>query len=310
MLKLNKNCNKQGFTFVEMVISLTCMLIIFAGVFSIFSGQNRINTAEQQIMDIQMNSRVALQHLGKTFKHAGFGTYESLTKSKVLSGTDPDNGSVNVDSVFWDINDQPANGTASDSVVVPYGLRQVANVNGTVNSTATVPYMNLTSNPPIPTNSGFTSYIYFFPNSGGNVFYKISSISTSNSTAGEYTLNEEVQLLLNNSDIFMVAPVRIKVENNSLILQNFASGNSLEIANNIQSLQLQYTTDGNNWVDDPGSLNDITGVKVYLLSRTDRVEPGYTNTHTYSMADQIVGPFNDGYHRKLSISEYSVRNTD
>ena len=261
---------------------------------------------------MQLNGRVAMERLNFIFRHAGFGCKDSFATGGSMDGEEPDGSTVSIDSVLWDIQNTTANGTNSDSVVVAYGFRRVAK--DTVISGSDV-NCNRTNGPTI-TNNGdandvddFKNYLAFVPDTGGNRFYQVQTVSLTgkNYVINLFQSNEELE---SGADVYMVVPVRIMVVNNLLSFKNFAykSSNLWEIAEHIQSLQLQYTTDGSTWEDNPADLEDVIGVSFFVLTRTQRPDPDYTDTKSYTMAGQTVGPFQDSFHRKLFQGTVWLRN--
>ncbi len=289
----------------ELLISITCLLLILAGVYDVFSRQSETSTVEQEILNMQMSSRVAIERLGFVFSNAGFGCRDSFDHGKTMSGDDPDgNGTVTVNQVFWDIQNNNVNGTNPDSVVATYGFRLVAEVDGLHNSTTSVDFKNVGS--PNITTSDFKKYLCFFPNIEGDLFYEVTDATD------PYDLDQETPQLSDDSEVYMVTPVRVKLVNETLYLQNFAYTQTKlwESAENIQDLQLQYTTDGTSWVDNPADPEDVIGVRIFVLARTERPDPGYSDSKTYELAGQSVGPFNDPFHRKVAQTTVWVRNND
>ena len=103
-----------------------------------------------------------------------------------------------------------------------------------------------------------------------------------------------------------------------------------EVSPGIQDLQVQFGVDTdivgsvfrgsvNRWVNPGNPLIDplsggfnpnakIVAVKIWLLIRAERPEPGFTNTRNYVYADQNV-TFNDNFRRLLVSETYQLRNT-
>lgn len=298
-------------TIVELLVATTCMLLVMAGVFVIFSSQSKTATFEREIINMQMNSRIAMERLRYILSHAGYGCSDSFQDGESMSGDDPDTGSsVTINSFLWDFNNNNANGTDPDSVVVVYGFRRESYVNGNANSTSII---NLTNSTSINTSEDeFKNYINIFPNIEGNNFYKVESIAGS-----DYTINNTIGMVADRSSVYMVTPVRIKIDNKILQFQNFRYNNSTmwNLTDNIQDLQFKYTLDGLNWVDTPGDPNAVIGIAINLLARSENEDPNYTDVkqYTYQWPDNTtdtVGPFNDGFHRKHSRAQVWLRNTE
>ena len=297
----------SGMTIVELLIATTCMIMVMGAVFMIFSSQSKTATFEREIIDMQLNSRVAMERLTFLFSHAGYGCSESFDNGKTMSGDDPDtNATITIDSIVWDVQDNNATGVSPDSVGVVYGFKKVTEVFGNYSNTSSNIDLENGPSPQIKsTTSEFKNYISFYPNIEGNEFYQVTDASD------PYDLDESVELLIDDSAVYMVTPTRVKVINGTLQFQNFCyDPGKWDIADNIQDLQLRYTTDGSTWVDDPANPNDVIGVSIDLLARTDDPDPNYTDVKTYILGGQTVGPFNDAFHRKHSRARVWLRNTE
>ena len=53
--------------------------------------------------------------------------------------------------------------------------------------------------------------------------------------------------------------------------------------------------------------NAVT-VKLYVLSRADKVSPGYTDTKTYALGSTTLGPYNDGFKRHVFSTTVRINN--
>lgn len=51
--------------------------------------------------------------------------------------------------------------------------------------------------------------------------------------------------------------------------------------------------------DDPIALANVVAVKLYVLARSSTPTLGYTDTKTYSLGGQVLGPFNDNFKRHV-----------
>ncbi len=301
------NKHASGLTIVELMVALACFSIILSGIYLLFFQQNRHIAAEEEIIDLQLNGRVAMDRLNFIFRHAGFGCKDSFSKGDSMSGDDPDGSSVSIDSVLWDVQNTSVNGTNSDAVVVVYGFRKVAEVDGS-HPNSPVNFKNIGS-PSINTNSDrFHNYLAFAPDIQGNRVYRVTDASD------PYDFSQNIDTLEDEAAVYMVVPVRVKVVDDVLYFQNFVYSSLSnkedywKIAEHVQVLQLQYTTDGSTWVDNPADPESIRGVQYFLLMKSERVDPDYTDTKSYTLAGQTVGPFQDHYHRKLFQGRVWLRN--
>jgi len=46
-------------------------------------------------------------------------------------------------------------------------------------------------------------------------------------------------------------------------------------------------------------LSNVSAARIYVLARANEATPGYTDTKTYSLGTQTLGPFNDGFKRHV-----------
>ena len=67
-----KLLHRHGFTLVELMIALAIGSIVTAGIYSAYTGQQRINQAQDQIVEMQQNLRAGLDMMAREIKMAGF----------------------------------------------------------------------------------------------------------------------------------------------------------------------------------------------------------------------------------------------
>src|SRR5467141_4678753 len=65
--------NQEGFTVVEMMIAVTVMIIVSAGVFSLMKSSMTIATANYELTDAQENLRTAQEYINRDLMNAGDG---------------------------------------------------------------------------------------------------------------------------------------------------------------------------------------------------------------------------------------------
>lgn len=298
------DAKRSGFTLVELLIASVCMLLIVSAAYGIFSQQAQQTISEQYEVEMQMNSKVAMERLHFIFSHAGFGCLDSLHAGKTLSGDDPDGNSVAITSPLWNIENK-APSAGSDSVVVAYGFRKVGEANGVHSDTASLDLKNAEGPTISASTTLFKNYVCAFPDMDPNTFYKI------NSGSDPYALDREIDLIPDGASIYMVAPVQVMVSQGMLLFKNFAysAADNWEIAESIDNLQIQYTTDGSSWSDTVSNPHLVSGVKIFLLTKSQEPEPGFVSNATFTLADQTIGPFTDRYHRQVHEQIVWIRNT-
>ncbi|MFO7717906.1 MAG: PilW family protein [Desulfohalobium sp.] len=293
-----------GFSLVEMLISMLCVVIIMIALYDVFSKQTKINTAEQGILDMQMNARMAIERLNFLFAHAGYGCSESFATGRYLDGIGPDGDSINIKSSISNVvNKRPENG--SDSVVISFGFRKIGELDS-IPSEKEVDIKNK-EGPRIETGENFKKYISFYPDLSGDVFYEVVSGDD------PYELNAEIEdkVKKSDTDIFMVVPVNIAIENETLKFKNYVyDSGKWDIAKNVENLQLQYSSDGETWNDVPDEPQKVQAVRAFLLCRSSYKDLGYTNTKEYTLGNETVGPYNDSYHRTVVRTTVWIRSAE
>jgi type IV pilus assembly protein PilW len=59
---------------------------------------------------------------------------------------------------------------------------------------------------------------------------------------------------------------------------------------------------------DASMLSNVVAVKLYVLARSSAPTPGYTDTKTYTLGDQVLGPFNDNFKRHVFTTTIRLMN--
>ena len=87
MFKFHPNsyisCKAQGFSLVELLVSMTISLILLGGMMSLYLASGASDKSRMELADIDANAVVALRALRQIIQHAGYGTVsvEPLSKS-------------------------------------------------------------------------------------------------------------------------------------------------------------------------------------------------------------------------------------
>jgi len=299
LVQFNNLSKNSGTTLIELLITLTIMLIVFGALVTAFISHNKISRSEQDLLEMQMNLRVATNEISKILSHAGFGCATNFDKE--------DWEELNIDYCLAPKHAGNSEGINlyPNSVISIYGFRSVAKVKEDVHDSKTVKLKNL-KNPYITNYSDnkYTSYISFFPSISGNSYYIVEDINND-----AYILNNEVSVQ-ENAKVFMVAPTQIKIENERLYFKNYAYTHSQYWLNydNFEDIKFEYSVDGNSWSNTVSNYNDVEKIRFWLLVRSSRKHAGHKDTNTYKMGSSIVGPFNDGHYRMLGQGIVHLRN--
>ncbi len=297
----------KGFTLVELMVVLVILGIVSIGAITSITGQNKVYHSEEDIIDMQMNARVAMQRICNIIRMAGYGCKDSfgpnLTSGNLATNGDVAPNPLNSLLIISD-NDSPT----PDSLTLTGAIRYAGTVTA-IPAANQITLGNLRANLDTNDTAAAKSFIFVSPRES-NVYQTITSISGS-------TLTLQNPLTTTVGDgVYQVQAFTLRLTNNSLRIDDNVdtSSTSLEVADNIQDLQFQYGIDSDNdgvvnsWVDNPATIRQIKAVKVFILARTGKTDREYTDRKTYSLAGVTVGPFNDNFHRQLLESTFYIRN--
>jgi prepilin-type N-terminal cleavage/methylation domain-containing protein len=325
----------KGFTLVELMVVLAILGIVVVGVLGLVTQQNKAYHSEEAIIDLQMNGRLAINHISRYIRMGGFGccgNIDALTTSTSVNGY-----GAAINAVDGDPNDV----NVPDELTVVTAARKVGIVNdndGTADesfqSISVIPVFRLVDSITDLFNNTLKRYIYLAPCENSD-FLSIQNTVSSGDTS--VTLTKAIRVD-EGAEIYIVKAYTFSIKNPSeynnpkppgpnLVVNENTGDNRQELAENIENLQFQYgwdkngdgrfdPTDKNDWSNDPsGNEADIKAVRIYVLARSAHPDRDYTdrkqykiNDATASDAEVIVGPYNDNYHRFLLRTTIMVRN--
>ena len=331
----------QGFTLVELMVVLVILGIISVGTITAITGQSKVYHSEEDLIDMQMNARVAMERITFLLRMSGVNCSDSFGND-LTSGNMVTHGDVAANpltAMFTITNNTPS---TSDQLTLVGASRRV----GHITSVPANNQIKLDCNeyPKLEGTVSAKSYIAITPRDE-NRYQTISAISSTTTKTPILTLTNSLDsdelaeltaaFAAKDSsgvstpvviDVYQVQAFSIRLVNSSLrIDENISlSSTQLDVADNIQDLQFQYGIDTgsdgqiDSWVDNPTDITQIRAVRVFILARTGKIDKTYTDTKTYTLAGVTVGPFtgtnlNDlnthkSVHRHLLESTISVRN--
>ncbi|MCI5165793.1 MAG: prepilin-type N-terminal cleavage/methylation domain-containing protein [Candidatus Electrothrix sp. GM3_4] len=71
-MKLLLNPDRSGFTLIELMVALAIGSVIIIGIYSTYTGQQRISQTQDQVVEIQQNLRAGLDMMSRELRMAGF----------------------------------------------------------------------------------------------------------------------------------------------------------------------------------------------------------------------------------------------
>jgi type IV pilus assembly protein PilW len=329
-----RNLRKQsGMSLVELMISLLIGSILMVGAVSIFLKSKDTYRLNETMGRIQENARLALTMLGPDMRMASFwgrgsdagvvfggaGVANAIPAGLAIAGSCQQNWAIDIDLAIDGTNNNfPYAGC------VPFG-------NGAQPGSDVVVSRHASSISQAVATAGRVQV--FSTRTAGLLFADgIAPVTPPGSTSRVADLVSHAYYVSQDSGPGP-APFGSGVGYPSLRRKALVPGPLVqdeEVSPGIQDLQVQFGVDTNvvgsplrgsvnRWVNPGDPIIDplaagfnpnakIVAVKVWLLVRAHRPEPGFTNTRNYVYADQNV-TFNDNFRRLLVSETFQLRNT-
>ena len=71
-MTMKTHTSERGFTLAELVVAMALSGVLMAGIYSAYYSQQKVYTAQDQVVEMQQNLRVALYHLESEVRMAGY----------------------------------------------------------------------------------------------------------------------------------------------------------------------------------------------------------------------------------------------
>ena len=315
------------------MVVLVILGIVSIGTITAITSQSKVYHSEEDLIDMQMNARIAMDRISFLLRMNGVNCSDSFGND-LTSGNLVTHGDVAANpltAMFTITNNAPS---TSDQLTLVGAVRYVGYITSIPANNQIILQCN--EYPKLEGTVSTKSYIVITPRDE-NRYQTISAISSITTTTPTLTLtnslnsDELAELTAAFAagvviDVYQVQAFSIRLVNNSLrIDENISlSSTQLDVADNIQDLQFQYGIDTgsdgqiDSWVDNPADITQIRAVRVFILARTGKIDKEYTDTKTYTLAGSTVGPFTGTdstnlntykhVHRYLLESTITVRN--
>jgi prepilin-type N-terminal cleavage/methylation domain-containing protein len=268
---------ERGLTLIELLVALVISVLLIAGLYRTFIGQQKTYSVQEQVVDMQQNIRAAIHRMMTEIRMAGFGnvsmvlpvTFTTGTFNQVLNLNTPTAGSLTIVSSIG----------GTSTLVAQGGVNQ----NQIVVSTLTDDQGNALF------DTGNRKYISI----GGLESHTITSIDSGTKTI---TLN---------GPLLFYHPIGTSVYNVMALSYQIASVNGIPtllrnenrgegaqpLGDSIENLQFTYLDADGNPTANPADIRIIT---VSLTGRAERQDPDLEN--------------GDGYRRRQIVSNIHLRN--
>lgn len=322
----------KGFTLVELMISLSVGLVLFAGVMAIFVGMRTTTAETSSYGELQENGRFAISVLtDDLMKQNYWGDYAGPITSQQINpvpaaplnecvGGGLNNGTFPLPNVVSNFRTLWGQTVTNPN---PMGCFNNANLGSDILQLKRViarPLQILAGVPPVPVpvvNTVGNNFFLVANLNNGTIFPAGAVPAIDNSRVWQY--QHHVYYVSNN---FQGAnPVPVLMQGQLTTTMVFAP-----IIDGIEMIRFMYGIDTNgsgsvntfvsaNPVLGVGGMNEalwdagnILAVKIYVLARSIRPDNNYTNTSTYQLGN-LPFTVNDNFRRLLFTSTVYLYNT-
>ncbi|SYZ74566.1 hypothetical protein TRIP_C90194 [Candidatus Zixiibacteriota bacterium] len=255
---------ERGISMVEMLIALFMTALVLSAIFGVYINQHKNWMIQEDVTDIQQNSRAAIDELTRQIRMAGNGLPLGLP-GIVASNTNPDTITINYSSTGCQAPIEHAMPTPSSE------LRCDGHDVSCFHD---------------------SQYVYIFsPDSGGGEFLEITEVQ-----AAAFHLQHNTTILSRcypqGSIVLQMEQLKYYIDRTDTAHPNLmlkVPGKAAQVyAENIEDLQFQYTMKNGATVNLPAIVDDIRAVKISLIGRSSRTDPSFANQYRRRTFNSVV----------------------
>lgn len=313
---------EKGFTLLEIMISMSVGLVLFAGVISIFIGMRTTTSETSNYGELQENGRFAISVLTDDLSRQDFwGDYSGFLSSNNLIS----------------VPDQPNDDCVGDGLnnaTFPEGVGQFRTIWGDTITAASLDPMGCfttTTSKKAVVNSDVLQLKRVVASPGavisaGNYYLRSSSSDAAIFTAGDADpIIANSQLWQYQHHVYYIRQTKVGDEFIPVLMQGRLSNLNMDfspIVDGIEIIRFMYgvDTDSDGIVNAYISANNMTralwdssndtkilAVKIFVLARGNVPDRNYDNTSTYSLGD-FDYTVSDNYRRLLFSTTVTLFN--
>ena len=305
---------ERGFTLIELMVASTLALFMLIGVSQLYLSSLSSEKTTASASEITTNGRYAIEVLRRDLMHAGFRGLSWAPPTWPLStslGTIAGGFATNLRQGVWGANDTN-----------PFAATCIPAANYSTGDVLVVRHVATTTAASLNANELYFRSAY----ERGEVF--LGSQSTALATTFTQTPSFDYAL---ETKVYYVSKFTDSSTETALVPALYrvttAAGPAMSaqlVASNIEDMQIRYgrlTPDLNTrfypassisptadaTTTTPTDWDSVNSVRIWILARSTKPEPGYTNTSTYTLGDKTV-TVNDGYRREVFSAVAQLRN--
>jgi prepilin-type N-terminal cleavage/methylation domain-containing protein len=328
-----KKKSQKGFTLVELLLAMAISLVVMSAIFKTFKSQQDTYMIQEQVSVMQQNLRGAMYILTRDLKLAGY--YTNFDRNTRTLNWDDRGGTEAIRPLIYAGDNVSATGIKPDTdtiTIVKSGnenrrLKPGESATRGAPGTATIYLSDWVDDGGVPRDARdldgdgnkdlnddtkrFGLLVQsdlraadFFEIPEGSVGL---DIVPPGGLVHSYTTGD----LICRVDVILYKVDDQNPAGPNLVRANLGdSSGAITIAENIDNLQFRYQLNGGAWTDDPaGNEARIRAVRVFMLARSAHGHRGYSDTHSYDLANYPgPNPPNDPHRRKLLCSTVKTRN--
>jgi type IV pilus assembly protein PilW len=263
--------DNRGISLIELMIVTAISSVAMIGIYYAFDSQQRSYTIQQQVIEMQQNIRAAMYFMEAEIKMAGHVGFDTAT---VTRGTAAAGITTAGSTLFQFTMDNDLDGDTTDNGEdITYSLnanKQLIRTDGGNDSVMAYDIEEI-------------GFAYAFDDKT-DADKKLETVNAGNIVWAVDT------------DIDGVLDVRLDTDNDGDIDKGDAAAGA------------NLTNDDDGDSISSVNINRIRSVRVWVLARTRYPVRGYTNSATYKVGMQNLGPYNDGFKRRLLTTTIKCRN--
>jgi type IV pilus assembly protein PilW len=333
MRPIGNNKAQEGLTLVEVMIAMVLGLLVTAAVLSMYLGTSRNFSQDERYAFLQENGRYALKALSEDVGMADFWGPLVNTDTLSASFTPASGGCADAIAIFdatpgLRFNDNhptspvpqftpcttvTAHHLATTDVLVVKRVRGAPVAETFIDVSDVDEDGNTTEQ--ITQGSGDLQNGTVYVRTNGTTGSFIQDASSSNAPALGEADWEYMPRLYFVRDYYETVgdgvPALCRLDIHGVELNDLDC-----IAEGVQDLHFQFGLDTNRdgladqYIASPtdSQMSQVVTARIYLLVRSSQPDNFYTNNKTYQLGDVGVGPFNDGYYRRVFTTTVAVRN--
>jgi|SRR5579863_800306 len=304
--------NQKGVTLIELLIAVTCAVIVAAGGYSFFVKEFNFSVMQSRSTQMQEDSRAGFEIMTREIRAAGFGLIEPLTGTLQPSAPAPLVAGDNV-------NPDP-NGVANrtDQITVSGGYLAIGSLSAAAASSAT--QITVSALPGLdPTLPLVGQYITI----EGFYYGQVTARSANGSNPLTLTLSTPLNRAYSTLDnVFVMQTITYSIGvpaagAEPVLYRNANDGISNQkqvIASGIEDLQISYLMSDGTEIDNPPAVVlpaaglEIVSVRVFLLARAKDPSTTATTSIRPTIRNHAGAAARDHYHRRLISKAVEVRN--